>query len=158
MATESRRSFMAGAGAAALAGGMVASDASPLEPQGEMKREVIPGSPRPQFSRAVRCGRMVWVSGVVGRVSGSGEPATLGAAAQFKQALVNLKASVEAAGTTMAKVVKCTCFITEASDFALFNEVYSKFFPKDPPARSTVVVKALVVPGANLEIDCVAFA
>ena len=158
MATGSRRSFMAGAGAAALAGGMLTPQASALEPQAEMKREVVPGSPRPQFSRAVRCGRMVWVSGVVGRDPGSGQLATPGAAAQFKQALVNLKASVEAAGTTMDKVVKCTCFITEASEFAQFNEIYSKFFPKDPPARSTVVVKALVVAGANLEIDCVAFA
>lgn len=47
MATESRRSFMAGAGAAALAGGMLTPEASALEPQAEMKREVVPGSPRP---------------------------------------------------------------------------------------------------------------
>ena len=157
MASESRRSFLAGAGLAAVVGGIAAPEALALGPQGEMKREVIKGSPRPQFSRAVRCGRIVWVSGVIGRAPDSGELATPGAAAQFQQALENLKASVEAAGTTMSKVVKCTCFITEASEFALFNEIYAKFFPKNPPARSTVVVKELVLAGAKLEIECVAF-
>ncbi len=156
MASETRRTFLAGVGAAAAAGGLLAPEALALDPQGEMKREIIPGSPRPQFSRAVRCGRMVWASGVVGRDRTTDQLATPGAKAQFTQALQNLKASVEAAGTTMDNVVKCTCFLTAASEFGVFNEVYSKFFPKDPPARSTVVVKELVVPGAKLEIECVA--
>lgn len=157
MSLESRRSFLAGAGVAAVVGGVATPEVLALGSDGEVKREVVEGSPKPQFSRAVRCGRLVWVSGVLGRAPGSGELATPGAAAQFEQALKNLKASVEAAGSTMSKVVKCTCFMTEASEFALFNEVYVKFFPKDPPARSTVVVKELVLAGAKLEIECVAF-
>jgi 2-iminobutanoate/2-iminopropanoate deaminase len=55
----------------------------------------------------------------------------------------------------MENVLKCTCFLTEEKDFTAFNKVYIEFFPKDPPARSTVIVKALVVPGAKVEVDCV---
>ena len=98
---------------------------------------------------------MVWVSGVVGNIEGSLKLASPGTEVEFTQALDNLKASVEAAGSSLDKVLKCTCFLVEASDFALFNTVYKRYFPKDPPARSTVVVKAIVIPGAKLEIDCV---
>ena len=68
----------------------------------------------------------------------------------------NLKASVEAAGSSMDRVLKCSAFLTEQTDFATFNKIYVQYFPKDPPARSTVIVKALVVADAKLEIDCVA--
>jgi 2-iminobutanoate/2-iminopropanoate deaminase len=57
----------------------------------------------------------------------------------------------------MDQVVKCGAFLTEQSDFATFNKIYVKYFPSDPPARSTVIVKALVAPGAKIEIDCTAF-
>lgn len=155
MASESRRSFLAGVGAAAVAGGVLAPEVLALEPGDDAKREIIGGSPIAVFSRAVRFGRLVWVSGVVGNVEGSLKIASGGTEAEFKQALDNLKASVEAAGSSLEKVLKCTCFLTEASDFDLFNTVYKRYFKKDPPARSTVVVKAIVVPGAKLEIDCV---
>ena len=56
----------------------------------------------------------------------------------------------------MSNVLKCTGFLVESADFGTYNELYRNFFPSDPPARSTVVVKELVVPGAKLEIDCVA--
>ncbi len=63
MASESRRSFLAGAGLAAVVGGIAAPEALALGPQGEMKREVIEGSPRPQFSRAVvRCSGLLYGS------------------------------------------------------------------------------------------------
>jgi len=74
---------------------------------------------------------------------------------QCKQALDNLKSSVEAAGSSMDKVLKCTCFLTEAADFDAMNRVYRTYFPNDPPARSTVAVKELVLAGAKFEIDCV---
>ena len=155
MASESRRSFLAGVGAAAVAGGVLAPEVQAFEPGADAKREVIGGSPIAMFSRAVRFGRMVWVSGVVGNIEGSLKLASPGTEVEFTQALDNLKASVEAAGSSLDKVLKCTCFLVEASDFALFNTVYKRYFPKDPPARSTVVIKAIVIPGAKLEIDCV---
>jgi enamine deaminase RidA (YjgF/YER057c/UK114 family) len=64
---------------------------------------------------------------------------------------------VEAAGSTMDRVLKCQAFLTEQSDFAAFNEIYKGYFPTDPPARSTVIVKDLVLPGAKIEVDCFAY-
>jgi enamine deaminase RidA (YjgF/YER057c/UK114 family) len=65
-------------------------------------------------------------------------------------------ASIEAAGSSPDRVLKCTCFLTDAADFAAMNKVYASFFPSDPPARSTVVVKELVIAGAKIEVDSVA--
>ena len=62
--------------------------------------------------------------------------------AQAEQVCQNLKAVVEAAGTTMDKVVKTTCFLADMNDFAAFNEVYGKYFTSKP-ARSCVAVKTL---------------
>ena len=75
---------------------------------------------------------------------------------QTASSLNAIKAVIEAGGSTMDNVVKCTVFLTNAADFAAMNEVYVQYFPKDPPARSTVVVAALVRPEAKLEIECIA--
>src|SRR5690606_21730242 len=75
---------------------------------------------------------------------------------QTKRALENTKRVFEAAGTSMANAVKCTVFLIDVADFQGMNQAYSAFFPDSPPARSTVVVKALVVPNANVEIECMA--
>lgn len=156
MDTADRRAFLARMGAAAVVGGAVASrveagEAAPL------KKEIVPGSPYPTFSRAVKCGGMVHVSGVLGQIPGTRDLASADFAGQCKQAMENLKASVEAAGSSMNRVLKCGAFLTEQSDFAAFNKIYVTYFPSDPPARSTVIVKDLVAPGAKIEIDCLAF-
>ncbi len=119
-------------------------------------RRVIPGTPGSPLSRAVIHQQLAFVSGVLGTKPGTRELAAADFEGQCRQVMENLKASVEAAGATMANVLKCTCFLTEESDFGLFNQVYSTFFTKDPPARSTVIVKALVLPDAKVEVDCVA--
>ena len=62
----------------------------------------------------------------------------------------------EAAGTTTANAAKCTVYLTDVKDFAGMNSVYSEFWPTSPPARTTVVVAALVSPGAKIEVTCVA--
>ena len=67
---------------------------------------------------------------------------------QTRTALENTKRVIEAGGSTMENVVKCTVFLTRAQDFQAMNGVYRTFFPKDPPARSTVIVAALVTPSA----------
>jgi len=172
MSTTDRRAFLAHLGGAAVAGGALAGPAvafttasaattaapdEPLQPAEPLSKEIVPGSPYPTFSRAVRCGGMVYVSGVLGQKPGTRKLASVEFPAQCRQAMDNLKASVEAAGSSLEKVVKVGAFLTDAADFAAFNEIYVTYFPADPPARSTVIVKALIAPEAKLEIDCVAF-
>jgi len=139
------------AGAVVAMGGTATAVAEGAKPA----REVVPARPGAPFSRAVGYGGIVHVAGVVGRKPGEQDVPSGGFEAECRQALENLKASVEAAGSTMENVMKCNCFLTDLDDFPTFNKVYRSYFPSNPPARSTVVVKALVVPGASLEIDCV---
>lgn len=152
---ESRREFLGKASLAvpvlAVTGVATPVSADETAPQ----RRVVGGSPAAFFSRAVAFGKLVYVSGVLGTKAGLRELASPEFEGQCKQALDNLKASVEAAGSSMDKVLKCTCFLTEAADFDVMNKVYRTYFPNDPPARSTVAVKELVLAGAKFEIDCV---
>jgi 2-iminobutanoate/2-iminopropanoate deaminase len=78
-----------------------------------------------------------------------------GIQAQTRQALTNLQAVLEAAGTSIANVVKTTVFLQNIGDFQAMNAVYAKFFPADPPARSAVQVAALPL-GGLVEIEAVA--
>lgn len=162
MAAGSRRQFLEGVGLAAVAaGGAGLARGQAAEPPKRTRaasgREVIPGSPYPTFSRAVRLDRLVFVAGVVGQKPGTRDLVSSEFEPQCRQTLENLKASVEAAGSTLAHVLKCTVYITDAADFATFNKLYVEYFPSAPPARSSVVVKELVVPGAKLEVDCVTY-
>ena len=153
---ESRREFLGKASMAVpvlAVTGVAASTASADD--AAPQRRVIGGSPIPTFSRAVVFGKLVYVSGVLGTKGGLRDLASAEFEGQCKQAMENLKASVEAAGSSMDKVLKCTCFLTDAADFAAMNKVYQTHFPTDPPARSTVAVKELVLAGAKFEIDCV---
>ena len=67
----------------------------------------------------------------------------------------NVKALLVYAGSSLERVVKCTVFLTDMRDFAKMNEVYASYFPKDPPARSTVAGSGLAL-GARVEIECMA--
>ncbi len=119
------------------------------------RRRVVGGSPNPAYSTAVAFGGIVYCAGVIGRKPGSTGAITEPFAEQCRHAMDSMKASVEAAGSSMDKVLKCTAFLTDVADFRTFNSVFGSYFKSDPPARSTVVVKELVVPGAKIEIDCV---
>jgi 2-iminobutanoate/2-iminopropanoate deaminase len=119
------------------------------------RRRTVGGSPNPAFSRAVGFGGIVYVAGVIGRKPGTTGAITESFEEQCRHSLDAMKASVEAAGSSLSHVLKCTCFLTDVNDFAAFNKIFMEYFASDPPARSTVVVKALVVPGARIEIDCV---
>jgi 2-iminobutanoate/2-iminopropanoate deaminase len=163
MSDETRRGFLKQAGCAAAIGTVAGSTAAALgqpqprrfdTPPAKPSRAAIGGGLSPAYSRAVAYGDLVFVAGVVGVKPGTREiPKEF--ADEVRQTLDNLKASVEAAGSTFERVLKCTVFLTDFEQFAPFNEIYMKSFPKEPPARSTVVVKAIVIPGAHVEIDCV---
>ncbi len=154
-----RRTFLANSAMFAIAGGAIGAtatnaDAAPDE-KDSTKRVVVPGSPSPAYSRATRLGNIVFVAGCVGVIQKDGKvvmPEDF--EAQARQTLLNLKASVEAAGSSLDQVLKCNCFLKDYADFKQFNEVYMSIFPEPRPARSTVVVKDFVVPGALLEVDC----
>lgn len=121
-------------------------------PAAAQEREVI-GTPIGILSPAIKVGNMVFASGQLGLRRGAEDQSI---AAQTREALERTKGVMEMAGTTMEHVVRCVVYLVETADYQGMNAVYREFFPSNPPARSTVVLKALVVPGALVEIECTA--
>jgi reactive intermediate/imine deaminase len=109
------------------------------------------------FSSAVRVGNLLFLSGQIGAVPGTRNLAPGGIEGQTRQTLENIKAVLEHAGSSLDRVVKCTVFLGNIADYAAMNAVYSAFFPKDPPARSTLAASGLAL-GAAVEIECIALA
>jgi 2-iminobutanoate/2-iminopropanoate deaminase len=106
------------------------------------------------YNQAIRAGDFVFVAGQVGlRPGASGPEGDI--AAQTEQALRNIAAILEAAGSTMANLVKTTVFLQHLDDFAAMNEVYARHVGDRPPARSTFEVAKLPA-GALVEIEAVA--
>ena len=109
------------------------------------------------YSQAIRAGDFLFVSGQIPLDPSTGTLVTGDVRAQARRVIENLQAILQAAGATCGDVVKTTVFLADMADFAAMNQVYSSFFPKDPPARSTVAVKGLAL-GAQVEIECIAVA
>jgi reactive intermediate/imine deaminase len=107
------------------------------------------------YSDAVRVGNLLFLSGAIGSVPGSRELVPGGIVAETRQTLENIKRNLEANGTSLDRVVKCTVMLADIADFELMNGVYSQFFPINKPARSTFGVSGLAR-GARVEIECVA--
>ena len=130
---------------------LLASPGTTAQAQGAA-REAI-GTSTPTLTPAIRVGDIVYSSGQLGMRRENPDSTIQG---QTKAALENIKAVLEQAGTTMSQAVKCTVFLVEFADFPGMNQAYREFWPQSPPARSTVIVKALVVPNAKVEIECMA--
>jgi 2-iminobutanoate/2-iminopropanoate deaminase len=115
------------------------------------------GAPKPigPYNQAVVSGGFVWCSGQVGLDPKTGALVAGGVAAESRRVLQNLSAVLEAAGSSLGKVVRCTVFLKNLGDFAAMNEVYAQFFTKAFPSRSTVEV-ARLPKDALVEIDCIA--
>lgn len=94
------------------------------------------------YSQGIISGDFVYCSGQIPVNPETGLPAEGGIEAQGEQSCKNVAAVLEAAGTGMDKVVKTTCFLADMADFAVFNEVYAKYFVSNP-ARSCVAAKSL---------------
>ena len=107
------------------------------------------------LSPAVKAGGFVFVSGYPGYRDRKTGALVEGIEAQTRETLEVIKDILEAAGSSLDKVVKVTVFLGNAQDFPKMNEVYRTFFPKDPPARSTIVT-GLVLPEILVEIECMA--
>ncbi len=134
---------------------LLATSTVTLSAQASNRVPVIPAgqSASATLTPGIRVGDIVYASGQLG-TSRDNPNATI--QEQTTRALENTAKVFEAAGTSMANAVKCTVFLIEVADFQGMNQAYRAFFPDSPPARSTVVVKALVVPNATVEIECMA--
>jgi reactive intermediate/imine deaminase len=128
---------------ASLSAQAAGSPRAPVVPPG-----VTPGA---NFSPGIKVGNTLYVSGQL-PAANAGEDIQ----SQTRSALNAVKAIVEAGGSSMENVTKCTVFLISQADFAGMNEAYVPFFPMNPPARSTVVVAALVRAGAKIEVECIA--
>lgn len=106
------------------------------------------------YSQAILCGNMLYTSGQLGMNPANGELEGADITAQADQALKNLGAILEKAGTSFDNVVKTTCFLSDMADFAAFNAVYSKYIT-NAPARSCVAVKTLPK-NALCEVEAIA--
>ena len=110
------------------------------------------------YSQAVQvsAGTMTFLSGQIPLDPASGQMVGAGdVVAQTERVLQNLQGVLQAAGLTMSHVVRTTVFMIDLAEFPKMNEVYAKYFPQEPPARSTVQVSALPR-GSRVEIDAVA--
>jgi 2-iminobutanoate/2-iminopropanoate deaminase len=107
----------------------------------EIKTNAAPAAIGP-YSQAYASGNLVFTSGQIPLFAESGEVAGSTIGEQTEQVIRNLKAVLEAAGSSLAKVLKTTCFLADMNDFAAFNEVYARHF-SGRPARSTVAVRQL---------------
>jgi 2-iminobutanoate/2-iminopropanoate deaminase len=107
------------------------------------------------YSQAIRIDNLIYTAGQLGMDPGTRRLVEGGIRAQTRQALSNIQAVLEAAGSSLTTVVKTTVFLQDIGDFGAMNEVYAEFFPTDPPARSAVQVAALPL-GGLVEIEAVA--
>ena len=120
---------------------------------------VTKGAPAPggPYSQAVVAGGFVFTAGQVARDPETGEFVGADAAEQTERVMRNLRAVLEAAGSGLDRVVKANVFLADMDDFAAMNEVYGRFFPTEPPARTTIQA-ARLPPGALVEIEMIALA
>ncbi len=121
-----------------------------------VKTEGAPGAIGP-YSQAVVAGGFVYCSGQIPIDPATGQFVEGGVREQTAQVLRNLSGVLEAAGSSLGRVVKTTVFLADMGDFAEMNGVYAGFFRENPPARSTVQA-ARLPRDARVEIDVVALA
>ena len=106
------------------------------------------------FSSAVRVGDTLYLSGSIGIISGTMDLAEGGIQGETRQTLDNISRTLEAFGSSMDKVVKCTVFLADMAEWGAMNEVYRTYF-ENPPARSALGASGLAL-DARVEIECIA--
>ena len=123
------------------------------------KKQIITAEKAPKaigpYSAGVSTGHLVFTAGQLGIDPSTSKLVEGGIQSQTRQALTNLKAVLEAAGSSLEQVIKTTVFLKDISEFGQMNEVYGTFFTENFPARSAIQVAALPL-GASVEIEAVA--
>jgi len=107
------------------------------------------------YSQAVRVGELLFASGQIPLDPATGEMVQGSIVEQATRVMENIKGLLESQDLAFSNVVKTTCFLSDMANFAAFNEVYGKYFTENPPARSTVAVKALPK-DALVEVEVIA--
>lgn len=107
------------------------------------------------FSEAVRVGDVLYLSGQIGVLPGTVRLAPGGTREEARQAMENIRTTLEAHGRSMRDVIKCTVMLADMSEWAAFNEVYKTFFSAPYPARSALGANGLAL-GARVEVECIA--
>jgi reactive intermediate/imine deaminase len=107
------------------------------------------------FSPAVRAGGLIFLSGQIGLRPGETRLVDGGLEPETRQTMENIRAVLEAAGASLADVVKCTVFLADIEEWPSFNAIYAGYFPEDPPARAALAASGLAL-GARVELDCIA--
>jgi len=124
-------------------------------------REVIATEQAPQaigpYSQAIRAQGLIFTSGQIALDPATAQIIAGDVSAQTDQVLKNLAAILQASGSSLEKVLRCTVFLKNMGDFAAMNEVYGRYFKQEPPARSTVEV-ARLPKDVLIEIDVIALA
>jgi 2-iminobutanoate/2-iminopropanoate deaminase len=130
-----------------------------IDKEVSMKKKVIQTDKAPKaigpYSQAIATDTMVYTAGQIGLIPATGDLIEGGVEEQTRQALTNISAVLEAAGSSVSKVVKTTVFLKDMGDFPKMNSIYAEFFGENPPARSTIAVAGLPK-GASVEIEAVA--
>lgn len=124
-----------------------------------MKKEIIKTDKAPAaigpYSQAVKAGNLIYTSGQIPVVPNTGEVVDGDISIQTELVLENLKALLEAAGSSLENVLKTTVFLKDMGDFLAMNKIYEKYFQQNPPARSTIQV-ARLPKDVSVEIEAVA--
>jgi 2-iminobutanoate/2-iminopropanoate deaminase len=122
-----------------------------------MRKQVLESARVPRigpYSQAIRVGDLIFTAGQPGIVPETGAVAGQDFESQARQAILNLKAVLEDAGSGLDHVVRVTCFVTQADAFPTLNNLFSEYFPTEPPVRSTPVVT--LPRGLLFSIDAIA--
>jgi 2-iminobutanoate/2-iminopropanoate deaminase len=139
------------AGASALTVAVAAPSSAEYYPEVDM-----PASMSAPFSEAVRVGDMLYVSGMVG-TDKTGKLVSGGVAAEAKQAMDNIGATLQRHGSSFDKIVQCTVALADIRDWPAFNDVYRPYFTTHFPSRMAFAATGLAL-GARVEIQCNAIA
>jgi 2-iminobutanoate/2-iminopropanoate deaminase len=107
------------------------------------------------LSQAIKVGDWVFASGQLGMDPRTGRLIEGGIQAETRQVCENLKAVLEAGGSSLAQVVKVTIYLADLGELLAMNEIFNEYFPIDPPARTTFQAAGLVA-GARVEIEAIA--
>jgi 2-iminobutanoate/2-iminopropanoate deaminase len=113
-----------------------------------------PGAIGP-YSQAIKLGNLVFTAGQIPLDPATGQVVDGDIKAQTERVMKNVSAILDEAGSSIHKVLKTTCYLTDLGDFAAFNEVYARYMGSNRPARSTVQVAALPA-GALVEVETIA--